>query len=77
MKIDEKDISYSYNSRGYMMYYKGQPIGGAGIAASARGHRSNLKLFRDHAEVTKRSIMRGGETYMQEQIKKIDADNAD
>ena len=58
-----EDISYTYNTRGYMMYYKGQPIGGAGIDKTARGCRSNLKLFKHSADVTKRDLVagRGGE----------------
>lgn len=29
--INANDISYSYNTKGYMFYYKGKPIGGAGM----------------------------------------------
>ena len=29
--IEEKDLWYEYNTRGYMLYYKDRPIGGAGI----------------------------------------------
>lgn len=55
-----EDIHYEYNTRGYMMYYKGEPIGGAGIDKSAKGSRGNLKLFKDAAEATKRSLLAGG-----------------
>ena len=55
-----EDISYYYNSRGYMMTYKGQPIGGAGIDRTARGCSSNLKLFKRAAESTKSELVRGG-----------------
>ena len=70
--MNASDITYNYDSRGYTMYYKGKPIGGAGIAKSAKGHRSNLTLMRSYAESTKNSLLHGGEPYMQEQIKKID-----
>lgn len=71
--MKDTDISYSYNTRGYMMYYKGKPIGGAGISKTAKGCRSNLKLFKDAAEATKRQLLRGtGDSYMKAQIKAID-----
>ena len=57
--INEKDISYSYNTKGYMLYYKNKPIGGAGIDKHAKGCRSNLKLFREQAEHDKRAILNG------------------
>lgn len=68
-----EDIHYSYDTRGYMMYYKGQPIGGAGIDKYAKGSRGNLRLFRESAEVTKRELVRGGGSqYMKDCILKID-----
>lgn len=57
--INANDISYSYNTRGYMLYYKGKPIGGAGIDKNAKGCRSNLKLFKEQAELDKRAILNG------------------
>ena len=72
-KLSEADIHYSYNARGYMMYYKGQPIGGAGIDKSAKGSSSNLKLFRQNAEATKRTLLAGGgDAYMKAAIQAID-----
>jgi len=71
--IEAKDIHYEYNNRGYMMFYKGKPIGGAGISREAKGCRSNLKLFRDSAENTKRAILAGRiDAFMREEIVKID-----
>lgn len=68
-----EDIHYEYNTRGYMMYYKGQPIGGGGIDKHAKGCRSNLKLFREYAESTKRSLVAGiGSKYMMDEIAAID-----
>lgn len=71
--ITETDITYSYDTRGYMMYYKGEPIGGAGILKSAKGCRANLKLFREQAAATKRELLSGrGSKYMLDEIAKID-----
>ena len=77
MAINPDDVYYTYSTRGYMMYYKGKPIGGAGIAKSAKGCRSNLKLFKDLAESTKQRICSGFvDAYMKEQIEKIDKEEA-
>lgn len=73
MNINPKDIHYEYDSRGYMMYYKGKPIGGAGISKTAKGCRANVKLFKEQAELEKYRILRGYiSTYMFENIVKID-----
>lgn len=61
MEIRAEDIHYSYDTRGYMLYYKGKPIGGAGISKEAKGCRANLKLFRNGAEFDKNSILRCSE----------------
>lgn len=73
MKINPTDIHYEYDTRGYMLYYKDKPIGGAGIAKSAKGCRANLKLFRESAEAEKRALLNGrGSAYMLAAIKEID-----
>ena len=75
--IASSDIHYEYNTRGYMMFYKGKPIGGAGIGGEARGCRANLKLFQQYAESTKRQILSGYiDAYMREAMEKIDAEEA-
>lgn len=64
--IDEKDLWYEYSTRGYMLYYKDRPIGGAGISKSAKGCRDNLKLFKEQAEMDKRAILKGyGQRYLE------------
>ena len=74
--MNEKDISYTYDTRGYMMFYKGKPIGGAGISKNAKSHRGNLKLFRDAAEATKNQILRGCiDEFMRNEIIKIEKEN--
>ena len=71
--INEKDLHYEYSSRGYMLYYKGEPIGGAGISKRARGHRGNVNMFRDLAKAEKQAILSGrGSKYMLANIKEID-----
>lgn len=68
-----EDIHYEYNTRGYMMYYKGEPIGGAGIDKRAKGSRGNLKLFKAAAEATKRELIAGrGNYYMKSEIVAIE-----
>jgi len=59
-----EDFSYSYNSRGYMIFYKTKPIGGAGILPDARGPRGRqvqkqLDEYRHEADITIRDIMNG------------------
>lgn len=72
--IAENDIQYEYTTRGYMMYYKGRPIGGASIGKGARGCRSNLSLFRNAAESTKSAILNGRiDAHMRKAMEKIDA----
>lgn len=73
MTINPSDISYAYSTKGYMMYYKGKPIGGAGIDKSAKGNRGNLKLFKQQAELEKQRILNGIiSKYMLKEIQKID-----
>lgn len=75
MKINPKDISYEYSTIGYMMFYKGKPIGGAGIDKNEKGCVSNLKLFKREAELTRLRLCQGyGDQFMYEQIKKIESE---
>ena len=76
--INEKDLWYEYSTRGYMLYYKDRPIGGAGISKSAKGCRDNLKLFKEQAEMDKRAILKGyGQRYLEAiaEIQKEDIHN--
>ena len=72
MNINPKDIHYSYDTRGYMMYYKDKPIGGAGISKEAKGCRANLKLFKEQAEIEKRRIVSGFEHRYDKVIQEIE-----
>ena len=59
MNISPSDIHYEYDTRGYMLYYKDKPLGGAGIDKHAKGCRANLKLFKESAEIEKRNLLNG------------------
>lgn len=72
MFINPNDIHYSYDTRGYMMYYKDKPIGGAGISKNAKGCRANLKLFKEQADCEKRRIISGVATRYNKEIQKIE-----
>ncbi|MEE1302265.1 MAG: hypothetical protein UHD64_05715 [Bacteroidales bacterium] len=77
MTINPSDIHYSYDTRGYMMYYKGKPIGGAGLGKGVSGCRANLKLFKEQAEIEKRRILKGFiSEYMLKEIRKIDEEES-
>lgn len=66
MDINANDIHYECDTKGYMLYYKDEPIGGAGIDKYTKGCRSNLKLFKEAAAYDKRRILSGygGKRYM-------------
>lgn len=77
MQIAPCDITFTYNTKGYMLYYKGHCIGGAGIDKHAKGCRSNLKLFRECAEQDKRKIVTGhGSRYYLYEIEKYQKQEA-
>lgn len=65
MKINNEEITYTYSSEGYMLYFRGERIGGAGLcinyAFDRRNRsmtRSNAKLFKSEAEREKERILR-------------------
>ena len=49
--MNKSELTYSYSTRGYTIFYKGKPIYGVGIDKSAKGCRSNLRLFKQQAEM--------------------------
>lgn len=78
MNIDPKDLHYEYSTKGYTLYYKGEPIGGVGcenevyFKSRVRRSRSNLTLFKNLAELEKNSILHGrGQRYMLDKIAEI------
>lgn len=71
--MDKPDeLHYEYNTKHYMLYYRGKPIGGIGYRV--RGSKANLKLFKECAERDKQAILagHGSKRYLIE-IDKIDA----
>lgn len=76
MAINPDDVAYSYNVYGYTLYYKGRPIFAAGVdkrSLKRKPHRSNLKLYRDEAELMKNKICSGFIGYgISDLIEKID-----
>ena len=77
-----EDLLYQCNVKGYMLYYKGKPIGGAGIVESCyekkKYPRSNVKLFRECAERDKAKILAGiGSKMYLDNIKKIDGEGGE
>lgn len=75
--INPNDVHYEYSIRGYMVYYKNKPIYSAWIDKSAKGCISNLKLFREQAELAKRQIINGFvDQHTRERIETIDREEA-
>jgi len=70
--IQKSDITYTYDSFGYMLHYKGVNIGGAGTLGREKRVTSNLKFYKDQAEVEKRNILQGRLGRFRKIIKEID-----
>jgi len=79
--MTRSDFNYTYNARGYIILYKGKPIGGAGILPSARGPRGRavqkqLDDYQRQAEARIRNLLTGNTgRLMGEAIRKIDTQN--
>lgn len=73
--MQAKDFGYSYDYYGYMIYYKKQPIGGAGtIRKEGRRNKADLAHYKHLAEVTIRDILDGRiAPFMLKEIEKIDS----
>lgn len=74
--IPHKDLRYTYNCNGYMLYYKNKPIGGGGSNPDKprRGAavKSNEEFFRTQAMVTMNQICEGRiHPYMKQAIIEI------
>ena len=71
------DSSYTANTRGYMIAYKSQNIGGAGIQGKFKGRgkavQQQIESYKHQAQATIENIMQGmGAPYMMKEIAKID-----
>ena len=49
--MNKSELTYSYGTRGYTVFYKGKPISAVGIDKRSKGCKSNLKLFKQQAEM--------------------------
>lgn len=65
MNINNEEITYTFSSDGYMLYFRGERIGVAGTCVNVafdrrnkRLSRSNTKLFKSDAEREKERILR-------------------
>ncbi len=71
--INPNAITYTYGQQGYMLYYKGFPIGGAGTN-NEKAHYSNRKLYQEQAEIEKQRLLNGlGNKFMLDAIREIDS----
>lgn len=71
--INPNTITYSYTSRGYTMYYKGLPIGGAGTITEKKPYWTNISVYKKLAEVEKQRLLNGtGSKLMYDAIHEID-----
>lgn len=72
--INPNAITYICSSREYKMYYKGIYIGGAGTIAEKKPRHSNVKLYKELAEVEKQRLLNGlGTKLMLDAIREIDS----
>lgn len=71
--MNKSELTYSYGTRGYTVFYKGKPIYGVGIHSSANGCKANLRLFKQQAEMEINKILNNCiNPFMQQLILKID-----
>lgn len=61
-----KDFTYEYSSQGYMLFYKGQCIGGGG------GGVSNMAEYKHRAEADMQAILIGEPGCYKNTLEKID-----
>lgn len=55
--MNKSELTYSYGTKGYTIFYKGKPIYGVGIDKSAKGCKTNLRLFKQQAEMEINKIL--------------------
>jgi len=79
-QLRSEDFSYEANSRGYMLMYKGQSIGGAGISSGIFGLNSKKEVrhtqdFVNFAETDIQDIMFGNPGHYGTLIDEINSKN--
>ena len=75
MTYQRSDFTYSYNANGYMIFYHGKPIGGAGTTIPTtprhwRHNRQNLKDNQGYAEASIQGILNGVEGHYREGLER-------
>ena len=74
--LNRKDFHATINAEGYMIFYKNNPIGGAGIIGKFKGRTARKKQTTDNAVIAEIEIMRlvegTGQKRFYEQINKIE-----
>lgn len=72
--MERSDFNAEYNHFGYMILYKGKPIGGAGVKERRRRRPSDLLYNKQQAGVTINAILDGRILpHMKKAIDKINA----
>lgn len=59
--MDRKDFSFKYDHSGYLVYHKDQCLGGAGTLRRGRRLPSNLKFYKQQAELRITEILKAAE----------------
>jgi hypothetical protein len=63
MKLDRSEFTFTSDAYGYMIYYRGKPLGGAGTKERNKKHwrhaRADRKMFHDDAEREINSLVTG------------------
>ena len=71
--INPNAITYTCTRQGYMLYYKGIAIGGAGTDTEKTPRWTNVKLYKEQAEIEKQRLLGGiGRPSMYDAIREID-----
>lgn len=75
--MKREDLSADVSMTGYMLRYRGQPIGGAGTLKKSKNwqnQRADLKMYRENAEREIEHLVAGnGQARFLDAIKKIES----
>jgi hypothetical protein len=80
MGLNKEDFTYTSDVNSYMIYYRGKPIGGAGVLLPRakplhwEHTRANITFFRDQAELSISNILSGNMShYAQKTIEEVNS----
>ena len=78
MKIKKQDLTFTYSASGYMLFFKGNPIGGAAMSGKFKNgqhRRANALLFHENAISEMKNLLSGhGQSRFLEAIKALARD---